>query len=231
MECRFTVRLYHMSMQPAPVRRTQRERREATRSRILEATFESLLEVGYAATTIAEVQARAGVGRGTLLHHFPTRTSLLCASIEHLAAARAERIGRQVQQLPPSTHRLGALVDLAWQDFNSPMFFAALELWVAARTDTELADALIPVERNLFKALHEVALSVVDAKDANDPRLPTLIEFTIDLVTGLSMSAMLTSNLGRRESLLRRWKRALLVLLDELPAAELIEGKPVDTRR
>jgi AcrR family transcriptional regulator len=218
-------------MEPGQPRRTQRERREATRARILEATFESLLERGYAATTVAEVQARAGVGRGTLLHYFPTRTSLLCASIEHLASTRVDRYAREVQLLPPSANRLTALVDLAWQDFNSPTFFAALELWVAARTDAELADALIPVERNVFKTLHEVALNVVDEAERGDPRIPTLVEFTIDLVTGLSMSAMLTSNLGRRESLLRRWKRALQVLLGELPAAELIEGRPAESRR
>ncbi|MGC9539725.1 helix-turn-helix domain-containing protein, partial [Streptomyces sp. UG1] len=48
------------------------EQREATRAQIVDAAVQSLIEVGVAATTTLEVQRRAGVSRGALLHHFPT---------------------------------------------------------------------------------------------------------------------------------------------------------------
>ncbi|MGC9544677.1 helix-turn-helix domain-containing protein, partial [Streptomyces sp. UG1] len=48
------------------------EQRVATRAQIVDAAVESLIEVGVAATTTLEVQRRAGVSRGALLHHFPT---------------------------------------------------------------------------------------------------------------------------------------------------------------
>jgi AcrR family transcriptional regulator len=202
-------------------RRTQEERRTATRGRILDAAIESLLERGYAATTVAEVQERAGVARGTLLHHFPTRVDIMVGAVRHVADQRAAQFAREAALIPADAGRLAALVDLAWRDFNSPMFFAALELWVAARTEPELRDALIPVERELFAGLHRVILETAGPQ-ADDPRLPTLVEFTIDLLTGLSMSSILTSNLGTREVLLRRWKTALLILTGELPAEKLV---------
>tara|TARA_Y100000780_G_scaffold25072_1_gene20808 strand:- start:44 stop:280 length:237 start_codon:yes stop_codon:yes gene_type:complete len=60
---------------------SRREQREATRERILMAAVDVLVERGTASTTTLEVQARSGVGRGTLLHHFPTHADLLSATV------------------------------------------------------------------------------------------------------------------------------------------------------
>lgn len=203
------------------VRRTQEERRKATRARILDAAVESLLERGYAATTVGEVQARAGVARGTLLHHFPTRIDIMVSAVTHIADQRTAQFDRELAVLPPGAERMSALVDLAWRDLNSPQFFAALELWVAARTDPDLREALAPVERKLFASIHQSVLTVVGPDDV-DPRIPTLVEFTIDLLTGLAMSTILTSDLGSRAVLLRRWKTALAVLLGEANPDQLV---------
>jgi AcrR family transcriptional regulator len=205
-----------------PVRRTQEQRRATTRGKVLDAAVDCLLERGYAATTVAEVQERAGVARGTLLHHFPTRVELMVAAMSHLAARRIARFHQEAQLIPPTDNRLHAVVDLAWRDLNSPTFFTALELWVAARTDDELRAALIPVETELFRNLHEGLLAIIGEEYADDPRAATVVEFTIDMLTGLSMTTMLTSNLGRREALIRRWKRALAVLFGELEPNTLV---------
>lgn len=203
-------------------RRTQEQRRTATRAKLLDATVECLVERGFAATTVAEIQERTGLARGTLLHHFPTKVDLLVAAMSHVATRRAERFVAEVERLPASQDRLDAVVDLAWRDLNSPTFFAALELWVAARTDPELREALVPVERELFRVIHESLRAVVGAQ-ASDRRTATLVEFTIDVLTGISMSTILTGNPGGRDLLIGRWKRALSVLLGEIDAANLIE--------
>lgn len=212
-------------MSAAAVRRTQEERRAATRGRLLAAAVDCLLERGYAATTVAEVQERAGLARGTLLHHFPTKAALMVAATDHLATERIDRFRREAERIPAEQDRLHAVVDLAWRDLNSPSFFTALELWVAARTDPELREALLPVESRLFRALHESLAAVLGEEYAADARTATLVEFTIDVVTGLSMTTMLTSNLGHRELLLRRWKRALGVLLGQLAPEQLVETR------
>jgi AcrR family transcriptional regulator len=221
-----TVRVYGSgTVTEARVRRSQEERRAGTRAKILDAAADCLLELGYADTTVGEVQTRAGLARGTLLHHFPTKTDLIVAAMEHLAARRIDRFHAEARLVPADENRLVALVDVAWRDLNSPTFFAALELWVAARTDPGLRDVLLPVEIDLFRRLHDGLLAIADP-DRTDPRIPTLVEFTIDLLTGLSMTTLLTSNLGHRELLLRRWKRALAVLVGELPADRFVERTP-----
>ncbi|MFI2533416.1 TetR/AcrR family transcriptional regulator, partial [Rhodococcus erythropolis] len=72
----------------AKVSRTQAERTAAMRGRLLDAAVESLVELGYARTSTQEIARRAGVSRGTQLHHFPTKESLVVAAVEYLVDKR-----------------------------------------------------------------------------------------------------------------------------------------------
>ncbi|MEV0062275.1 TetR/AcrR family transcriptional regulator [Nocardia sp. NPDC050718] len=208
-------------------RRTQAERRASTRALILACTAECLLERGYAATTVSAVQERAGLARGTVQHHFPTRAELLIAATTRVVDLRLEQFQREAELLPAGRDRLQSIVDLAWRDLNSPAFFTALDLWVAARTDAELRERLVHEERRVFTEMRRLYLAVVGEPYASDPRAEVLVEFTIDLLTGLSMTAMLTGTLGEREAVVRRWKRALAVLIGRLPSDELLDGSPL----
>src|SRR3546814_6015287 len=73
-----------------PTRRTQKERSAATRATLLAAAYERLLDSGYGATTVGHVQQRAGVARGTLLHHFPTRGALMAAVVADIIDRRLQ---------------------------------------------------------------------------------------------------------------------------------------------
>jgi AcrR family transcriptional regulator len=139
-------------------RRTQSERRAETRGRLLDATIESLIEVGYAATTIRAVTERAEVSQGAQSHHFPHRVDLVASAFEHLAEQRVTRYAERARELSGDrASRMRALLDLLWEDFSSPLFTVAAKLWVAAADDEELRERLIPVERRIYKATAEVA--------------------------------------------------------------------------
>ena len=64
--------------------RTQQQRRTETIGNLIDATIDSLCEKGYAATTVSEIVARAGVSSGALFRHFPTRLDLLVAAAEEV---------------------------------------------------------------------------------------------------------------------------------------------------
>jgi AcrR family transcriptional regulator len=198
-------------MNATPVRRTQEERRATTRAKLLEAAAACLLERGYAATTVSEVQERAGVARGTLLHHFPTKVELMVAATEHVVDQRVEQFRLAAAEIPADEDRLDALVDLAWRDLSSPVFFTAMELWMAARTDAELRSAVLVLEERLFQRMRECYAGVL-GDDAGELAVP--LEFTIDVLTGLSITAMLSGKLGPRQPLLDKWKQALRLLVE-----------------
>src|SRR2546425_9696704 len=92
-------------------RRTQAQRSEAMRAKILDATVQCLVERGYTETTTSEVQSRAEVPRGTLLHHFPTKVELLVAAVAHLAQRRLEQLAAELAVLPHGADRVDTMVD------------------------------------------------------------------------------------------------------------------------
>jgi AcrR family transcriptional regulator len=142
-------------------RRTQSERREETRGRLLDATIETLTEKGYAATTIRAVTERARVSQGAQSHHFPHRIDLVTSAFERLAEERIARYSERARQLSGDrATRVRALLDLLWEDFSSPLFTVAVKLWVAAAEDDELRERLIPVERWIYAATAKVAREV-----------------------------------------------------------------------
>jgi len=123
------------------------ERSVATRAALLDAAIDCLVERGYAATTTIETVRRAGVSRGAQLHHFPTKAELLSEAVEHLFDRRRAEFLEAFEAIHPKADRLDAALDLLWSMFQGPAFVAWTELWVAARTDPELAAKVLDVER------------------------------------------------------------------------------------
>ena len=218
-----TVTSYGLRVTIEQNRRTQAQRSGATRAKILDATVRCLVERGYAETTTVEVLARADVPRGTLLHHFPTKVDLLVAAVRHVARRRLDGLAGELAALPAGHDRLDALIDVVWRHFNSPLFWAALEMWNAARTDAELRGALIPVEKEVFGMLHERSRDLLEQTAPGDPRLATVVQFSFEVLTGLAMTGIVSGDLGRRELLIRRWKRAAAILLGRRDPATLVE--------
>ena len=58
-------------------KRTQADRRAATREALLAAAREEFVEHGFAAAATEAVVRRAGVTRGALYYHFPDKAALL----------------------------------------------------------------------------------------------------------------------------------------------------------
>ena len=171
----------------APPRRSQSERRAETRGRLLDATIESLIEVGYAGTTIRRVTEMAGVSQGAQSHHFPHRVDLVASAFERLAERREARYTERARELPDdSSERIRALLDLLWEDFSSGLFTVALKLWIAAAEDDELRERLVPVERRIHRGLvahsHEIVGDL-----ASHPDFDRRLAVATNTVAGLAL--------------------------------------------
>jgi len=187
-----------------PERRTQEERSASTRQRLLDATLESLVEVGYAATSTTAVCARAGLSRGAQLHHYPTKADLVIAAVAHLAKRRAAELLADVPREGPPELRLATALDAIWASFSGPLFAAALELWVASRTDAALRDNLVRFERQVGRAMSRLfgELAGSDSRDFG-----ALLELTFHMMRGMALQRILRDDDTERRRLFELWKR------------------------
>lgn len=205
------------------VRETQELRRARMRTRLLDAAVRSLVEDGYAGTTTLAVQKRAGVARGTLQHHFPTRAALLAGAVEYVAAQRFDQLGREFEAIPDGMDRLEYAVELTVRMLDGPSFLAALEMWVGARTDPELLAAFVPLEHRLFDLMHTSIRDLFRAEFPDDPRVPTITEFTLEIMTGRALRVLLTGDTDSNRIIQQRWGNAVRILLGTADPATLTD--------
>lgn len=79
---------------------TQAERRETTRQAILGAAAALFGEAGFAATSMDRIAAEAGVAKGAVYHHFPSKEAVFEAVFDETSRALAGEVLAVVRQAP-----------------------------------------------------------------------------------------------------------------------------------
>lgn len=138
-----------MSETVRPRGRAVQERSIDTQARILESAVTALVDHGYSGASTLRIQQIAGVSRGRLLHHFPSRDDLLVAAVAHLTEARIASLADDLVWPDGAGERIDLVVGRMWESFREPYFWASTELWIAARANPRLREALQPHERRL----------------------------------------------------------------------------------
>ncbi|HMD72535.1 MAG TPA: betaine-aldehyde dehydrogenase [Steroidobacteraceae bacterium] len=104
---------------------------ESRRRQLVEVTIDSLAELGFVGTTLAQIASRAEVSPGLVAHYFGDKDSLLDAAFRALA----QRVGRQVRARLRSAQspreRIQAVIDgnLAPAEFERRTGTAWLAFW------------------------------------------------------------------------------------------------------
>jgi len=155
------------------------------------------------------------VSRGAQLHHFPSKATLLAGAVDHLTQVRVEELLSRSDEVSSADRR--AVLEILADHFTSPVFAAALELWVAARTDPELRSVVEPVENRIGRQTHEMTVAALGA-DESIPGNRELVQATLDMVRGLGLASAFGDDARRREKVLDRW-------------AEILDNELVSTAR
>lgn len=165
-------------------RRVQ-QRAIETRQALLDAALDCLIERGYAATTTIETARRAGVSRGAQQHHFPTKAELVSAAVERLLERRAEEYRKAFADIPPGSVPVDEAIDLLWSMMSGPTFTIWAELWMASRTDPELATVMVGVDRQFAAEAREIYLEIFPDEDNAFG-----LEFALALMDGLAFQRL-----------------------------------------
>jgi AcrR family transcriptional regulator len=122
-------------------RRAQADRSAETRARLIDAAIRCLHHLGYRATTVTVVAEGAGVSRGAMTHQFPAKTDLMVAVVKAVFRQDAEYYEASLAGVDPLDW-LGALPWTTWGAVSQPSGIAVMEIMLATRSDSELADRL-----------------------------------------------------------------------------------------
>src|ERR687893_413204 len=167
-----------MAVLEQPVGPRSRSARTAdSRLLILDAAVACLVEDGYAAASTLAVQARAGVSRGRLLHHFPSRAELLVAAAGHLAGTLLAEVQER-----------------------------AAAVMADEPTGPQLRAALRVEERRLRAAIRRVADGIWGPQIASAPRYAEVCELLFTSMRGVACVYAFADRPAATDPHLALWK-------------------------
>lgn len=151
------------------------EKKPLSREVLLDATIDSLVEMGYAGTSTRGVSERAGVTQGALQYYYPNKISLVEEAISRIVNQLFEQITAEIVagNISSKSERERAIlfVDTAWSLHNADISRAAFELLNTARTDSEIATRVMQYNQQLIDFVQVSSAQLL-------PRLSNLDGFT-----------------------------------------------------
>lgn len=204
----------------------QAEKSAMTRKAVLDATIRCFLKLGYANTTTSKIADEAGLSRGAMLHHFPSRDKLIAATVDHLNAIRIQNYRDLIQAIDPNaTDRIDLGIDAYWKHLTSDSFVAFHELIIASRADHELENILIPKIKEFETEWAENTRRLFPEWEPTGEILELAMDLTQYLMEGMAVSKMtMTHHQEERMDRLLKFLKARLRDIFEMG----LQGKGID---
>lgn len=163
-------------------------RARATKEAVVAAAVDVLAELGLAGTSTAAIARRAGVSQGALFRHFPTKTDLLAATTAHILDALTTDFVAALPAAMGTGDLLKAGLEVLWSVYVDPRLAGVFELFLAARTDPELAALLRPIVAQ--QAAAELALArLLFAKASQSPDFDATVAGLMSTIQGVAVAA------------------------------------------
>jgi AcrR family transcriptional regulator len=201
----------HQMLTPPPRERlaqdTPKSRR--TRVRILDAAMRMFAELGYHNAANAQIAEAAGITRGAMLYHFPTREDLVAAAVGHIQALRMVRLQEVGIERPAGADPSDHAIDAYWSLLSETPFVAFAELEGVARTEPAVREALAPAQAEFDRA--QIGEQPI-AQGGAAARLQTGRDFARFLLEGLARARLTYDAPERTEHLMTVIKRATHML-------------------
>ncbi|KBH07756.1 TetR/AcrR family transcriptional regulator [Mycobacterium tuberculosis] len=167
--------------------RTQQQRREETVARLLQASIDTIIEVGYARASAAVITKRAGVSVGALFRHFETMGDFMAATAYEVLRRQLETFTKQVAEIPADRPALPAALTIL-RDITAGSTNAVLyELMVAARTDEKLKETLQNVLGQYSAKIHDAARALPGAESFSEETFPVIVALMTNVFDGAAI--------------------------------------------
>lgn len=194
---------------------TQEMKSARTRRRILEATLDSIYEDGFQKASTTEIVRRAGVSRGALLHHYPSKEVLIAAAVEHLLEAEIADIRKVAAAYAEKRLTIDDFIDDMWRRFSGRLFMITIDFLASARTDEKLRQSVIPVSLQFHRSLNEIWSHFFVNKKTAPQKVQVLLNMTLCLMRGMGIQTIVRKDPQYYAEMQESWKEILRTLLAE----------------
>ena len=166
------------------------EAEEGRREQLIEMTIDSLAEMGYVGSTLAQICGRAGVSPGLVAHYFGDKDGLLEASFRALTTRLGDAVGVRLQEARSPRERVQAVIDanLDATEFDQRTGTAWLAFWGQVLHSERLRRVQGAYQRRMLSNLRHALKLLLPAEEAR--RLAAMIAAMID---GVWLRAALSS--------------------------------------
>jgi betaine-aldehyde dehydrogenase len=194
------------------------------RCQLIEVTIDSLAELGYVGTTLAQIAGRAGVSTGLVAHYFGDKDGLLDAAFRSLARRVSDHVRSRLRQINTPRARIQAVIDanLAPEEFDQRTGTAWLAFWGQVLQVKSLRRVQSVYQRRTLTNLRSHLKKLVPPEQAQS--LATMIAAMID---GVWLRAALS---GWREADSATARALLTEFVDRRLQAVGVEIGPEDAR-
>ncbi len=153
---------------------------DTRRRQLVEVTIDSLAELGYVGTTLAQIAARAGVSPGLVAHYFGDKDGLLDAAFRALARRVGNQVRARLRQVSTPRGRIQAVIDanLAPEEFEQRTGTAWLAFWGQVLRVESLKRVQSVYQRRTLSNLRSSLRKLVPQDEAQ--RLASMIAAMID---------------------------------------------------
>lgn len=193
----------------------QEKRSALMRDRILIATLDSIYDVGLHNTSTNVVTHMAGVSRGALLHHFPTKEILIASAVERLLDAEITDIRKIADAYSNNELTIDDFIDDLWQRFSGRLFMVTMDFLSSARTDSKLQDAIAPISLKFHASLNDIWTQFFTYRGLSQERVQVLLNTTLCLMRGMGVQTIIRDDPSYYNNMISAWKEILHSILDE----------------
>lgn len=167
--------------------RTQQQRREETVGRLIDASIDTIVEVGYARASAAVITKRAGVSVGALFRHFDTMGDFMAATASEVLRRQLESFTKGVAEIPADQPALEAALAMLRDITSGPTNAVVYELLVAARTDEKLRETLQHELGQYSAKIVEAARALPGAEGFPEETFPVVVALMTNVFDGAAV--------------------------------------------
>ena len=202
------------STTPLRTRKTQAQRREETRLKLVQGAVALLKKKRYAGFRVADVTTMSGVSRGAQSHYFPMKDDLVIEALEFVfKETQANALAKIAKAKAHPDQLLQALIADSKDFFLGENFYLSLDLMMVGGEEP-LGQAVQRLAQNYRVSVENAWREVFRSSGYSASTADEVVSLTFCVVRGLSIRKIIGPDTSRIPHMIKLWKQQATLLLE-----------------